>query len=222
MLELHNISKSFGPETPVLKRASLRIAEGQVVALVGPSGCGKTTLLRIVAGLETADSGTVKLNGNTVANHTTWVRPEKRPIGIVFQDGALFPHMTVSKNVAYGLHKMPREERVLRVEELLEIARMREHAGKFPSQLSGGEQQRIALIRALAPRPKLLLLDEPFSHLDADLRKELRRETRKILESLGMTVLLVTHDQEDAAALGASSIHTVAELEQETHPAGCA
>ncbi len=213
MLELHHISKSFKRGTPVLNRASLCMAEGEVLGLVGPSGCGKTTLLRIVAGLETADDGVVKINGKTVADRATWVRPEKRPAGFVFQDGALFPHMTVRKNIAYGLHKWPDAQCANRVDDLLEIARMQDHADKFPSQLSGGEQQRIALIRALAPAPKLLLLDEPFSHLDRDLRRELRLETRKILQSMGMTALLVTHDPEDAAALGASTIRTIAELD---------
>jgi iron(III) transport system ATP-binding protein len=168
--------------------------------VLGPSGCGKTTLLRLIAGFERPDDGSVAIEGATVAGPATFIPPERRRVGIVVQDHALFPHLTVAGNVAYGL---PRRDpgRAARVTETLELVGLEHLRDRSPAELSGGQQQRVALARALAPRPRVVLLDEPFANLDAALRSRLRLEVRRILQAAGATVVLVTHDQEEALSL---------------------
>jgi iron(III) transport system ATP-binding protein len=183
---------------------SLGLAAGDIGVLIGPSGCGKTTLLRAVAGLERCTAGRIVMDGRTLSDPVTGVHlaPEARRIGMVFQDYALFPHLSVADNVAFGVNHLPRAERQARVLKMLELVGLAHAAKRAPHQLSGGQQQRIALARALAPQPQLLLLDEPFSSLDADLRESLAQELRGILKDSGTTALFVTHDQLEAFALG--------------------
>jgi iron(III) transport system ATP-binding protein len=181
---------------------SLSLARGQIGVLIGPSGCGKTSLLRAVAGLERLSSGSVRMDGRLLADTATHVEAEERRIGMVFQDYALFPHLSVHDNVAFGLNHLPRAERASRVAEVLERVGLAHAARRAPHQLSGGQQQRVALARALAPQPDLLLLDEPFSSLDADLRDRLAQDIRAILNQSGTTALFVTHDQLEAFAIG--------------------
>ena len=199
LLVLDRVSKRFGPgSAPAVDGLSLRVAEGEILALLGPSGCGKTTTLRLIAGLETPDAGTITLRGRTVAGPGQTVPPEERGVGIVFQDYALFPHLTVSDNVGFGL---PRPSRRGRVEEVLDLVGLGGLASRYPHELSGGQQQRVALARALAPAPAVMLLDEPFSNLDADLRAQMRDEVERILRSSATTAVFVTHDQEEAFTL---------------------
>ena len=197
MIRLDGLTKRFGA-TVAVDAASLRVERGEVVALLGPSGCGKTTLLRLVAGFERPDSGSVTLDERVVAAPGTWIPPEARRVGMVFQDYALFPHLTVSANVAFGL---PRRERSWRVPELLDIVGLAGLERRYPHELSGGQQQRVALARALAPAPELILLDEPWSNVDPFLRESLRAEVAEIIRPLCVTVLLVTHDREEAFSL---------------------
>ena len=198
-IEIRHISKHFG-NFRALNDVSLDIASGELVALLGPSGCGKTTLLRIIAGLESADSGSILFSGAD----TTDVHVRERQVGFVFQHYALFRHMTVAENVAFGLRVKPRRERPsdaqikAKVHELLGLVQLDWLADRYPSQLSGGQRQRIALARALAVEPKVLLLDEPFGALDAKVRKELRRWLRRLHDELHVTSIFVTHDQEEA------------------------
>ena len=198
-LEVSDLSVAYdGPA--VLSDVSLDVAAGEIVALLGPSGCGKTTLLRTIAGLERQQAGTVRLGGRILDDGTTFVPPEKRRIGMVFQDGALFPHLDVGQNVAYGLPRA--ERRSSRVTDTLELVGLADMVDRMPGSLSGGQQQRVALARALAPRPGVLLLDEPFSSLDTSLRVQVRNEIHHLLLELGVTTLFVTHDQEEAFVLG--------------------
>ncbi|MBF6630297.1 MAG: sulfate ABC transporter ATP-binding protein [Comamonas sp.] len=198
-IEIRNVSKQFG-DFQALRDVSLDIKSGELIALLGPSGCGKTTLLRIIAGLETADVGTIHFSGED----TTDVHVRERNVGFVFQHYALFRHMTVFENVAFGLRMKPRRERPSeaqikeKVMSLLKLVQLDWIADRFPSQLSGGQRQRIALARALAVEPKVLLLDEPFGALDAKVRKELRRWLRRLHDELHVTSIFVTHDQEEA------------------------
>lgn len=181
---------------------SFELGNGEILAMVGPSGCGKTTTLRLIAGLDRPDSGLIRLNGRTLTSETEFVPPERRGIGMVFQDHALFPHLTVSENIAFGLQKRkPVEVRTV-VSEMLCLVGLESLANRYPHELSGGERQRAALVRALAPKPALILLDEPFSSLDADLRGEVREQVRSILKSIDATVIFVTHDQEEALYMG--------------------
>jgi iron(III) transport system ATP-binding protein len=193
-LALEDISHGYAG-TPVLRDVSLALAAGEVTCLLGPSGCGKSTLLRIAAGVERQDSGTVRVGGRVVSDGHNHVPPEGRGIGLMFQDFALFPHLTVARNVAFGLTGADRARRAGRLLERVGLAR---HGGKYPHQLSGGEQQRVALARALAPQPPILLMDEPFSGLDDRLRDGIRDETLEILKEEGTAVLLVTHEPEEA------------------------
>ena len=197
---LKNVSKVFNGKVEAVSEISLNVEQGEFFSLLGPSGCGKTTILRLIAGLEAPDSGEVIIGGSPVAG-SKWIPPEKRGAGLVFQDYALFPHMTIFDNIAFGLKGCGRKESNRRVEEMLEIVGLAGMAKRYPHELSGGQQQRIALARALAPFPKVMLLDEPFSNLDADLRVELRTETKQILKGKGITTILVTHDQEEAFSL---------------------
>ena len=198
LLSVQGVSKSFEGIT-VIEDCSLDVGWGEMVSLLGPSGCGKTTLLRIIAGLERADRGTIHIAGALVAGDGTWVRPEDRNVGMVFQDWALFPHLDVSRNVGYGV---PRGKRTAEVDKTLELVNLPGMQGRMPETLSGGQQQRVALARALAPQPTALLLDEPFSNLDSALRRDVRTEVRQLLQSTGMTAVFVTHDREEALVLG--------------------
>ncbi len=198
-IDVRGVDKSFGA-AEVLRDVSLQVAPGAIVALLGPSGCGKTTLLRSIAGLERIDRGEILIGDRVVSSPSAYVLPEKRRVGMVFQDWALFPHLTVAQNVGYGL---PRAERKgQRVAEVLEMVDLPSLGDRLPATLSGGQQQRVALARALAPRPRVLLLDEPFSNLDTVLRVQVRSEVHQLLAELGVTTIFVTHDQEEAFVLG--------------------
>ncbi len=207
-LTVDGVSVIFGGPGPAARAAvdgvSLDLKQGDIGVLLGPSGCGKTTLLRAVAGLENPQSGRITLDGQQVVDGASrrYTPAEQRRIGMVFQDFALFPHMTVAQNVGFGIAGLARAERRHRVQELLDLVGLSAMAGRWPHQLSGGQQQRVALARALAPRPRLLLLDEPFSSLDVDLRERLAHEVRAILRQTQTTALFVTHDQLEAFALG--------------------
>ncbi len=183
---------------PVLHGVSFALEAGAIGCLLGPSGCGKTTVLRCIAGFERVSDGEIRINGAVVSTPGRTVPPERRRIGIVFQDYALFPHLTVARNIAFGLRKLAARQRSERVAELLGITGLVAYADHYPHQLSGGQQQRVALARALAPRPDLLLLDEPFSNLDVELRERLSVEVRDILKQQQLTAILVTHDQNEA------------------------
>ena len=199
---IQNASKTYpGGHRAALDGVTVQLARGDIGALIGPSGCGKTTLLRAVAGLERLQSGSVVLGDQTVSGPSVHVWPEARRVGMVFQDYALFPHLSVAKNIAFGLHHQPKAEVKNRVEQLLELVGLANKAQSMPHELSGGQQQRVALARALAPRPRLLLLDEPFSNLDVELRERLAHEVRGILKAENTTALLVTHDQMEAFAI---------------------
>ncbi len=198
-VEVRGVDKSFG-DTSVLRSIDLSVEPGTSLALLGPSGCGKTTLLRLIAGLDRPNTGTIHVGNEVMVDGATWVPPEKRNIGMVFQDWALFPHLTVGRNVGYGL---PRAERKgPRVHEALDMVGLADLADRMPDTLSGGQQQRVALARAIAPRPTVLLLDEPFSNLDSALRVGVRTEVHRLLVDLGITSVFVTHDQEEAFVLG--------------------
>ena len=201
ILECRGVTKFFG-EACAVRDVSLTLEPGEILVLVGPSGSGKTTLLRLLAGFETLDNGTVSLEGRLVAGPEAWAPPEARRLGIVFQDYALFPHMTVLQNVLFGLNGWPRSERATRARQMLETVRMDHLAERYPYQLSGGEQQRVALARSLAPRPLALLLDEPFSNLDPQLRREMRTEVKDILRSSEVTAMHITHNQQEALLMG--------------------
>ncbi len=198
MLALRDVSKSFG-SVRALDGASLEVAEGEFLALLGPSGCGKTTALRVIAGFEHPDSGAVELGGRPVAGNGSFVPPERRGVGMVFQDYALFPHLDVAHNVGFGLSRDIRAERVA---EVLEFVGLADLSRRRPGQLSGGQQQRVALARALASRPAAVLLDEPWNAIDPLRRGEMRDELAGMLRETGVTVILVTHDREEAFTLG--------------------
>ncbi len=195
VLSCGGVSKRFG-DTVALDGFDLELSPGILLALLGPSGCGKTTALRVIAGFEEPDSGQVEVGGRTVAG-SVWVPPERRRIGMVFQDWALFPHMDVWKNIAFGLDDR-REERV---REVLDLVHLHRFEGRMPHELSGGQQQRVALARALAPSPDVILLDEPFSNLDASLRAKVRAEVRDVLKEAKATAVFVTHDLEEALSM---------------------
>ncbi|WP_438267684.1 ABC transporter ATP-binding protein [Halorussus limi] len=200
VLELDGVVKEYAAETAV-DSLSLSVREGELLTLLGPSGCGKTTTLRTMAGLERPDAGTVRLGGEVVADETHSVNPENRDVGLVFQDFALFPHLTVAENVAFGLTEADEAETDRRVSELLDLVDLSGHRDATPDELSGGQRQRVALARSLAPEPDILLLDEPFSNLDVRLRVEMREEVRRILKEAGVTAVSVTHDQEEALSI---------------------
>ena len=191
-----------GRDRPAVQGVTLNLAAGDIGVLIGPSGCGKTTLLRAVAGLEPVSGGEIRIDGQLVGSADFSLPPEQRRIGMVFQDYALFPHLNVGRNVAFGIHHLPKARQAERVAEVLELVGLAGSAGRFPHELSGGQQQRVALARALAPSPQLMLLDEPFSNLDVDLRERLAHEVRSILKAAGATALFVTHDQLEAFAIG--------------------
>ena len=196
-LHVHGVSHAFDGH-PVLDNASLPIPAGELVCLLGPSGSGKSTLLRIAAGLERLQRGRITIDEQVVAEPGTHVPPEDRGIGLMFQDYALFPHLTIVDNVTFGLSRQPRHRARKRAMEMLEQVGMEGHAGKHPHMLSGGQQQRVALARALAPEPRLVLLDEPFSGLDTSMRAKIREDTLSVLKQSGIATLMVTHDPEEA------------------------
>lgn len=205
-VDVDSVSVAYGRGPDAVQDVTLAVAPGSIVALLGPSGCGKTSLLRAIAGLERPRTGTITIGGTVVSSSSTWVKPEHRQIGMVFQDGALFPHLTVADNIAFGLGSLrarpSRSEQAHRVAELLELVDLVGLGDRLPDTLSGGQQQRVALARSLAPNPSVLLLDEPFSALDAGLRIHVRAEVVRILRDVGVTSVFVTHDQDEAFVLG--------------------
>ncbi len=217
-IECRDLSKTYNGQTAV-RNLSLEINPGEILSVVGPSGCGKTTTLRMIAGFEHPDEGTVSMNGRVLNHAGLFVPPEKRNIGVVFQDYALFPHLTVGQNVTFGLKNTPRREKTNRAAELLAMVGLEGMQARYPHELSGGERQRVALARALAPQPQLLLLDEPFSSLDADLRLQLREDVRRLLKHIGLTAVFVTHDQEEALFMGDRlAVMNAGRLQQAAHP----
>jgi iron(III) transport system ATP-binding protein len=203
VVELCNVACRYTTgANPAVHNLSFAVQPGEILALLGPSGCGKSTTLRLIAGLELPDTGEIWLNGVRVAGGGRATPPEDRRMGMVFQDYALFPHLTAIENIVFGLHLLPPRERRSRAGAVLSMVGMSGLADRYPHQLSGGQQQRVALGRALAPQPAVILLDEPFSNLDAALRAQMREELREILASAGATTVFVTHDQNEALALG--------------------
>jgi iron(III) transport system ATP-binding protein len=200
ILTLSNVSKSFGTQT-VLKGLSLDVADGEFVAVLGSSGSGKTTLLRLIAGFDEPDSGEISISGKLVASKNVFVSAEARKVGYVPQDAALFPHLSVFENVAFGLKGLSKAARVDRVRELLKLVSMESFENQSATELSGGQKHRVALARALAPEPELILLDEPFAALDAELRTRIREEIKQVLDKVSSTTILVTHDQEEALSI---------------------
>jgi iron(III) transport system ATP-binding protein len=198
-----SVSKRYGP-VPAVRDVNLTVERGQILAVIGPSGCGKTTLLRLLAGFERPDQGCVEIGGRTMAGPGVCVPPERRQVGMVFQNYALFPHLSVADNVAYGLHRLPRDARAAQVRHVLRLVGLADQHARLPHELSGGQQQRVALARALAPSPAVVLLDEPFSNLDASLRRTMRDEVRATLRvrTADATAIFVTHDQEEALFMG--------------------
>lgn len=207
IVEIEGLSFSYSKkEEPVINDFSFSMEKGKIVGILGQSGSGKSTLLRLIAGLEMPLKGTIQIADKTVVGEGVFIQPENRGVGMVFQDYALFPHMTVRDNILFGLSKMPRKERNQRVAEMLELVHMENFEKRYPHELSGGQQQRIALARALAPKPNVLLMDEPFSNLDADLKESIREELGVILKKANMTCIIVTHDRNDVEAICDDSI----------------
>jgi iron(III) transport system ATP-binding protein len=200
LLQVNNLRHAYGTHE-VVRDLTFTVARGAIACLLGPSGCGKTTVLRCIAGFEAVQEGEIRLAGRLVSAPGTMLAPENRRVGMVFQDYALFPHLTVAGNIAFGLHALPPTERAARLAELAELVGLAGALDKYPHEISGGQQQRVALARALAPRPELLLLDEPFSNLDVDLRERLSLEVREIIRASGATAVMVTHDQAEAFAM---------------------
>ena len=194
------LTKRFGEVTAV-DDVSLALGRGEILSILGPSGCGKTTLLRLIAGFEVPDAGEIEVQGRLVSGRSGQVPPDRRGVGMVFQEYALFPHRTVAQNVSFGLQRLSGEEKRSRLAGVLELVRLTGLEERYPHELSGGQQQRVALARALAPRPAAILLDEPFSNLDADMRREMRSEVEQILREHGTATIFVTHDREEAYAM---------------------
>ncbi len=188
-------------EEDTIKDFTINIAKGEILSILGESGSGKSTVLRLIAGLEVPEKGIIKIDNKIMVDDHTFVPPEKRGVGMVFQDYALFPHMTVEENIRFGLLKMNRDEKERRLGEVLKLVNLEDYKTRYPYELSGGQQQRVALARALAPQPLLLLLDEPFSNLDKDLQEKIREELKVILRQTGTTTIFVTHDQDDSRAI---------------------
>jgi iron(III) transport system ATP-binding protein len=199
-LELNQVSVRYGNFVAACD-VSLALEQGQIGCLLGPSGCGKTTLLRAIAGFEPVCAGEISLRGTTISSSRSQVSPERRRVGMVFQDFALFPHLNIERNIGFGLSGMQRAQRRQRVSQMLDLVSLTALARSYPHELSGGQQQRVALARALAPNPEILLLDEPFSNLDSELREQLASEVRDLLKRNNVTAILVTHDQHEAFAM---------------------
>ncbi|WP_274309282.1 ABC transporter ATP-binding protein [Solibacillus daqui] len=198
-LSIENLCFSYpSAKEETIQSFTISIEKGDVISILGRSGSGKSTILRILAGLEYASKGSFCINDEVIFDSKTFIQPEKRDIGMVFQDYALFPHMTVGKNILFGIAHLAKEDRRKRLKEVLELVEMEDYENRYPHQLSGGQQQRIAIARALAPNPRLLLLDEPFSNLDTELQVKIRKELRDILKRANITSIFVTHDEDDA------------------------
>ncbi|MBT2571192.1 ABC transporter ATP-binding protein [Planococcus sp. ISL-110] len=201
-VSIENLNFSYpNTKVPALDNFSLQIKKGEVISILGRSGSGKSTVLRLLAGLEKPANGKVVIQDQVLFDDRTFVQPEKRGIGMVFQDYALFPHLTVADNILFGLFRMKRAAKRIRLQEVLELVELQGYEKRYPHQLSGGQQQRVAIARALAPNPHLLLLDEPFSNLDAELQEKIRKELRDILKKANITSIFVTHDEKDAHIL---------------------
>ena len=198
-LEINDLSFSYMKNELILNKVSLSINKGEFVSVLGISGSGKTTLLRLIAGLDKQNSGSIILENKIIADKNSTLAPEKRNIGLVVQDKALFPHLTVKKNIIFGIRKLKNKENLAM--EMMKLFKIDHHMAKYPHELSGGEQQRVALARALVPKPQLLLLDEPFDGLDKALKADLHNEVKKIVKLKGMTVVMVTHDHDEATLL---------------------
>ncbi len=197
-VQIENLDFGYTKSSPVLQNVSFSMEEGEIVAILGSSGSGKSTLLRLISGLETPKKGRIEINQEELCNARTFIECEKRNVGMVFQDYALFPHMDVAQNIAFGLKGKNKAAKQKRIDEMLELISMQPRKHAYPHELSGGQQQRIALARALAPSPDILLLDEPFSNLDADLKMQIRHDLRAIMKLTNMTAIFVTHDYDDA------------------------
>lgn len=200
LLEVENLACGYGGDS-VVRNISFALSHGDIGCLLGPSGCGKSTILRALAGFLPISEGEIRLQSRAISLPGRAMPPEKRKIGMVFQDYALFPHLTIADNVGFGLKELTKQERRQKVMDLLHLVHLQDLADNYPHELSGGQQQRVALARALAPEPTLILLDEPFSNLDTDLRRRLSLDVREILKSLGISAILVTHDQQEAFAM---------------------
>jgi len=201
-IEINRLNFKYkGAEEDTLKDFSINIAKGEIVSILGESGSGKSTVLRLIAGLEIPKSGVIKIDSKIVLDENTFVLPEKRGIGMVFQDYALFPHLTVEENIKFGLKSYQKHEKKNRLKEMLELVNLVNYQKRYPHELSGGQQQRVALARALAPNPSLLLLDEPFSNLDKELQNKIRDDLKEIIKQTGITSIFVTHDRDDSKAL---------------------
>ncbi len=202
IISIEGVHKRYAPDNVVaVDGFSLDVEEGEILTLLGPSGCGKTTMLRLIAGLEVPDEGSITIGGQVVVGGRSWVPPERRGVGMVFQDYALFPHLTVGQNVAFGLTDMPRSRRRERAQEVLHSLGLPQHYDRYPHELSGGQRQRVALARSLAPKPLVVLMDEPFSNLDSHLREQIRDDVVQAVRASGTTCILVSHDQRDALAV---------------------
>lgn len=201
-IDIHNLSFTYSSkQKPVIDCFSMQINKGDIVGVLGPSGSGKSTLLRLIAGLEQPSGGRISVAGRLMVDDNTFVAPEKRGVGMVFQDYSLFPHLNVADNIKFGLHRLPKKERDARVKQMMELVHMEGFEKRYPHELSGGQQQRVALARALAPKPYVLLMDEPFSNLDAELKASIRSELRDILAKEEMTCIFVSHDFQDIEAI---------------------
>ncbi|WP_059051855.1 ABC transporter ATP-binding protein [Paenibacillus senegalimassiliensis] len=197
-INIDHVTFRFAPKEPaVIDELSLQMEQGDIMGILGASGSGKSTLLRLIAGLEMPESGSISIDECLMVDERVFMEPERRGVGMVFQDYALFPNMTVAANIAFGLHKLKKHLRLERLEQMLELVQMEAYERRYPHELSGGQQQRVALARALAPQPSVLLMDEPFSNLDADLKADIRTDLKQILAKAGMTCLLVSHDEAD-------------------------
>jgi iron(III) transport system ATP-binding protein len=198
LIVLDHVRKTYPGGPPAVDALTLHVRQGEILALLGPSGCGKTTTLRLIIGFEAPDTGRIEIAGRVVANGRTLIPPEARGVGMVFQDYALFPHLTVAQNITFGMQRFSPEDRAKRLQRALRICEMEDLGNRYPHELSGGQQQRVALARAMAPGYQIVLLDEPLSNLDADMRGQLRGQLRRILKRTEQTAVLVTHDQEEA------------------------
>ncbi|MGG1987527.1 ABC transporter ATP-binding protein [Brevibacillus brevis] len=200
--EVKNLTFGYtSGNSSVIRDFCLQMEQGEVVGLLGNSGCGKSTLLRLIAGLESPKSGRIHIDGKVLVDQGQFVEPEQRGIGMIFQDYTLFPHLTVEQNILFGLHRLSKAERLVRVKEMLTLVQLEGYGKRYPHELSGGQQQRVAFARALAPRPAILLMDEPFSNLDAELKTKIRDDLKRMLRAAKMTSILVTHDKADAETI---------------------
>ena len=197
-LQINNLEFSYDKNTDLIKDFNLQVKKGEIIALVGRSGSGKSTILRLISGLEVPDKGEIKLNGEILVDKNKFLVPEKRKIGMLFQNYALFPHLTVYQNISFGIENLKRDLKDKKVKKLLELIDLKGYEKRYPHQLSGGEKQRIALARTLAINPKLLLLDEPFSNLDTELKEGIRSQLKNIIEEINITTILVSHDKKNA------------------------